>query len=440
MLKQELAILEVDCSSGKQKGHDVKVLVLGSGAREHTIAWKFAQSNRISGLYIAPGNAGTEEHGVNLPNVDPNDAKAVLKVCRDKSIDLVFVGAEEPLANGIADALDRAGISVIGPNQDAARLESSKAFSKSFMKRHGIPTAGALEFENAQAFEKHVGKRKGRMVVKKSGLAAGKGVLESSDHSEILSFGRKVLETDTLLVEDFLEGWEVSVFALCDGTDYVVLPFCADFKKAREQDLGSNTGGMGAICPVPLVTEPLRSRIVEEVVDRTFQGMKKDGLMYRGVLFLGLMITESGPKLLEYNVRFGDPETQVLLPLVKSDFVNLCESLLQGTVGQFPLQISTDSAVGVVIASEGYPGSYERGVEVTSLPSAKERMQLVFHASTKRDSEGRTITDGGRCFTVVGIGPNTLVANNRAYQAVPEVVFKGAWWRRDIGQKFLINE
>ena len=391
-------------------------------------------------MFIAPGNAGTEEHGVNLPNVDPNDENAVLKVCRDRSIDLVFVGGEEPLANGIADALEGAGVSVIGPNQNAARLESSKAFSKSFMKRHGIPTAGASEFSDIPAFEKYVSKKKGRMVVKKSGLAAGKGVLESSDRSEILSFGREILETDSLLVEDFLEGWEISVFALCDGNDYVVLPFCADFKKAREQDLGPNTGGMGAICPVPLVNEPLRSRIEEEVVGRTFEGMKKDGLMYRGVVFFGLMITETGPKLLEYNVRFGDPETQVLLPLIKSDFVNLCESLLHGTVRQFPLQISTDSAVGIVVASDGYPGSYQKGVPVTSLPSAKEKTQLVFHASTKRDASGQTITGGGRCFTVVGIGPNTLTANNRAYQAVREVVFEGAWWRRDIGQKFLIND
>ncbi len=418
----------------------MKVLVLGSGAREHTITWKFAQSNRISGLYIAPGNTGTEAHGVNLPNVDPNDSEAVLKVCRNKSIDLVFVGPEDPLANGIADALEEAGIAVIGPNQNAARLESSKAFSKNFMKRHGIPTAMAYEFDNGKAFEKHISKKRGRVVIKKSGLAAGKGVLESSDFAEILSFGKKILETDTLLVEDFLEGWEVSVFALCDGTDYIVLPFCADFKKAHEQDLGLNTGGMGAICPVPLVSEQLRASIIDEVVDRTFEGMKMDGLMYRGVLFFGLMITDKGPKLLEYNVRLGDPETQVLLPLIESDFVNLCESIVQGTVRQFPLRISTDSAVGVVIASDGYPGNYEKGVLVTSLPTPKEKKQIVFHASTRRDDSGQMITNGGRCFTVVGIGPNALAANNRAYQAVPGVVFKGAWWRRDIGQKFFINE
>lgn len=418
----------------------MKVMVLGSGAREHALAWKFAQSNRISGLYIAPGNAGTEEHGVNLPNVDPLDSDAVVKACRDRSINLVFVGPEDPLANGLVDALEDAGIPVIGPPKAAAGLESSKAFSKEFMTRYNIPTAGAQEFSDWKIFEKRIKGRNGRLVIKKSGLAAGKGVLESADEEKLLSFGRHILETDTLLVEDFLRGWEVSVFALTDGEQYTILPFCADFKKAFDDDLGANTGGMGAICPVPLVSEDLRTKIIEEVVEPTFVGMKKEGLMYKGVLFFGLMITDTGPKLLEYNVRFGDPESQVLIPLIKSDFVDLCDAILRGSIAEFPLQISPDSAMGVVIASEGYPGSYEKGVPLDSLPVLKDKAQLIFHASTKRDSGGRVLTGGGRCFTVVGIGPNALSANKKAYQAVPGVVFKGAWCRKDIGKKFFINE
>ena len=418
----------------------MKVLVLGSGAREHALAFKFAQSNRISGLYIAPGNAGTEEHGVNLPHLNPNDTEAVLKVCRDRSINLVFVGPEEPLANGIVDALSESSINVIGPGKEAARLETSKVFAKSFMRSYGIPTAGAKEFESAAAFEKHVSRRKDRFVVKKSGLAAGKGVLESKDKDEMLEFGRRILKTDKLLVEDYLEGWEVSLFALCDGVGYQLLPFCADFKKAGDNDCGANTGGMGAICPVPLVSDDQERMIIQKIVEPTFAGLKKEGLLYKGVVYFGIMITKTGPKLLEYNVRFGDPETQVLIPLIKSDLVGICEAMLNGTVEKFPLQVSTDSALGVVVASAGYPDEYEKGIPVKSLPKQDAENQLVFHASTKRDDEGRVVTGGGRCFTVVGIGPNTLSANRSAYKAVPGVVFEGAWWRNDIGKKFFMNE
>ncbi len=418
----------------------MKVLVLGSGAREHTLAWKFAQSNRISGLFIAPGNAGTEEHGVNLPNLDPNDAGAVLKACKDHSIDMVFVGPEEPLSNGIVDRLSESSIKAIGPGKNAAQLESSKVFSKAFMRRHGIPTAGAKEFDNLSVFEKYIGKKKGRFVIKKNGLAAGKGVLESEDKNELLSFGKKILKTDSLLVEEYLDGWEISAFALSDGMNYALLPFCADFKKAGENDLGANTGGMGSICPVPSVSENVKEKIIRTIVEPTFAGLKNDGLLYKGIVYFGLMITKAGPKLLEYNVRFGDPETQVLVPLIKSDFVNLCEAILDGTIDKFPLQISTNSALGVVVASAGYPGEYEKGITVESLPKSKDSNQFVFHASTKRDSKGRVLTGGGRCFTVVGIGPDSLTANQRAYTAVSEVAFAGAWWRRDIGKKFFINE
>jgi phosphoribosylamine---glycine ligase len=417
----------------------VKVLILGSGAREHAIAWKFAQSKRISGLFIAPGNAGTEEHGINLPNIDPADSEAVLKACAERSINLVFVGPEDPLANGIVDILEKAGIAAIGPGKRAARLESSKTFSKRFMNRHGIPTAGARQFDTEKGFEKYVSKRKGKLVIKKSGLAAGKGVLESEDKDELITFGRNILQTDQLLVEEFLTGWEISVFALTDGKSYALLPVCADFKKAGENDQGPNTGGMGAICPVPLVSDKLRSKIIKDVIEPTFKGMKDDDLMYRGVVFFGLMITESGPKLLEYNVRFGDPETQVLMPLIQSDFGNLCDAMVNGTLDQFALRISNDSAVGVVVASGGYPGSYKKGVPVEALPVSSEKNHLVFHASTQRDRDGRVITGGGRCFTVVGTGSNALSANNHAYQAVTGVTFDGAWWRKDIGQKFYFN-
>ena len=414
--------------------------MLGSGAREHAVAWKFAQSNRISGLFIAPGNAGTEEHGENLPNIDAADIDSVISLCKSRSIGLVFVGPEDPLARGMVDALAAEGVAAIGPPLQAAQLESSKAFSKNFMRRHRIPTADAVEFKDKGEFERHVTSRKGKMVIKKSGLAAGKGVLESDNKRELLSFGHKILKNDKLLVEDFLNGWEISVFAFSDGTDYIVLPYCADFKKAGEQDSGVNTGGMGAICPVPIVSEDLKNRIKNEIIVPTFDGMRDEGLLYHGILYFGLMITNQGPKLLEYNVRLGDPEAQVLLPLIRSDFVNLCEAMINGSIQSFPLNISTDSAVAVIVASEGYPAQYPTGVPVHSLPQSKKDLQLVFHAATKRDAEGRVVTGGGRCFSIVGIGPNVLTANKRAYEAVPEVTFDGAWWRHDIGQKFFIHE
>ena len=417
----------------------MKVLVLGSGAREHTVAWKFAQSKRIAGLYIAPGNAGTEEFGENLPEINPTDAESIVKTCKDKKIDLVFIGPEDPLALGLVDALSQGGIAAIGPHKAAAALESSKTFSKDFMHRYNIPTANAVEFDDNLKFEKHIAGSKGKLVVKKSGLAAGKGVLESENKKELISFGKNILKSDKLLVEDFLIGWEISAFALTDGEQYVLLPPCADFKKAGEQDIGANTGGMGAICPVPMVSADLMNEIERAIIKPTFDGIKRENLSYKGVLFFGLMITEDGPRLLEYNVRFGDPETQVLLPLIKSDIVNVCEALINGKISDFPLQISSDSAVAVVVASKGYPAGYEKGIPVDSLPGTENRNFLVFHASTKRNKKGLIVTGGGRCFTVVGIGPNILSANMRAYEAVPGVAFKGAWSRTDIGQKFFIE-
>ena len=417
----------------------MRVLVLGSGAREHTIAWMFSRSNRISGLYAAPGNAGTETICDNVGALDPEDSQGVIRFAGEHRIDLVFVGPEAPLEAGVVDALDQAGIAVIGPHRKAAQLETSKEFSKQFMLRHSVPTADAQSFDSVEAFERYVRGRSGKMVVKKSGLAAGKGVLESDDTPRILDFGSKILKSDSVLVEEFLSGWEVSMFALSDGTNYRILPACADFKKAKEGDLGDNTGGMGAICPVPLVSDDLEEKIRETIIEPTFEGMRDEGLMYRGVLFFGLMITESGPQLLEYNVRFGDPESQVLLPLIRSDFVNLCESITDGGIDSFPLRISPNYAVGVVVAANGYPASYRKGIAVKSLPSDVNGQLNIFHASTDRDENGIIRTGGGRCFTVVGVGPTILSANQRAYAAVSGVNFSGAWYRNDIGQKFVIG-
>ena len=417
----------------------MRVLILGSGAREHAVAWKFSKSHRISGLYIAPGNAGTDDLGENLPDLNPEDPKEVLGACKDRRIDMVFIGPEAPLVAGVADILREEGIPVFGPGRNAAKLESSKVFSKEFMRRNAIPTAKAQCIDSLESLERELENMRGKVVLKKNGLAAGKGVFESSDREKLYDFGEKILGNDTLLLEEFLEGYEISVFCLIDGEQYKILPVCADFKKAQEGDVGPNTGGMGAICPVPSVSGHLMDAIQKEVVEPTMRGMAKENLIYRGVLYFGLMVTEKGPKLLEYNVRFGDPETQVLLPLIDSDFGNLAEATCTGRLSDFPLQISPHYSLGVVVASKGYPGAYQKEIPVKPIPIFPEKDALVFHASTKKEGDS-ILTGGGRCFTVVGLGPTLLNANVRAYEAVSRVMFKGAWHRNDIGKKFFIDE
>ncbi len=415
----------------------MRVLLLGSGAREHALAWKFSKSKRITGLYIAPGNGGTAELGENLPDADIVEPNGLVKICAENRINMIFVGPEGPLAAGVADGLEYAGIPVIGPKKAAARLESSKTFSKDFMVRHGIPTAAAKKFEDETSFVEYIDTLEGKAVIKKSGLAAGKGVFESSDPKALKDFGREVLAHDTLLVEEFLEGYEISVFTLFDGKSYLLFPPCADFKKAGEGDTGPNTGGMGAVCPVPGVGTRIMEEIERTVIEPTFRGIREDGFDYTGVLYFGLMITSEGPKLLEYNVRLGDPEAQVLLPLIESDFCNLMEAVSERKLDSFPLRISGKSAVGVVVASGGYPGDYKKGLPVEPLPSYSDGKRLIFHAATSFDEKGELVTGGGRCFTAVGVKDEILDARQAAYEAAERIRFPGSWYRKDIGDKFL---
>ena len=418
----------------------MKVLILGSGAREHALTWKYSNSKRITGLLIAPGNAGTGELGINLPDVNPEDAEQVIKACRDNDVSHVFVGPEAPLAAGIVDALKKEGIPAIGPHKAAAKLEGSKVFSKNFMNKHNIPTADSVHFENADKLEKYLRANPGPCVIKKDGLAAGKGVLVSSDTEELISFGKDILKDDSLLVEECLKGYEVSIFALTDGKNYKLLPSCADFKRAGENDTGPNTGGMGAICPVPFVNSSLLKEIEEKVIIPTFNGMDKDKLNYQGVLYFGIMMTEKGPMLLEYNVRFGDPEAQVLIPLIESDFGNIADAILKQNLDDYPPRISGNSALGVVVAAEGYPADYKKGIPVKPIPSYPEKDALIFHSSTLEGENGTVLTGGGRCFTCVGLGSNILKANARAYEAVKNINFEGSWYRRYIGKKVFKNE
>ena len=411
----------------------MKALVVGNGGREHAIAWKLSRSNRISGLYVAPGNAGTGPLCENLA-IDPQDTESLVRASVERKVDLVFVGPEAPLAAGLVDSLEAAGVGVIGPPAKAAQLEASKAESKRFMEAYRIPTAAHRTFTDTEMLATYIRGTSRPLVVKKSGLAAGKGVIESDDPETLVSAGQRfVREGDAVVVEDRLTGYEVSVFGLSDGSDYVLLPVCTDYKKAGAGSTGPNTGGMGAICPVPWLTPETMDTIREIIVEPTYAGLRDAGLMYRGILYFGVMVTDDGPMLLEYNVRFGDPETQVVLPLIQNDFGNLCDALLQGAIASFPVRFSPDTAVGVVIAAPGYPSEYTRGLVVDRLPNPPENEGIVFHSATVLDEDGSILTNGGRCFTVVGLGPELLTARSRAYAHAKDLTFEGSWFRPDIG-------
>ena len=418
----------------------MNVMVLGSGAREHALAWKLAQGRAVRRVYAGPGNAGTAAVAENLPVVDPMLAGTVTAACREHHIDCVFIGPEAPLAAGVADALRAEGIATIGPGRSPARLESSKAFSKAFLVRNGIPTAEAATFRDADEVRAYLTARRGqRLVVKKSGLAAGKGVLVSADHDELAGFAAAAVRDDEVLVEECLEGWEVSVFGLSDGAAHLVLPPCTDFKRAYDGDQGPNTGGMGSICPMPPADAAFMARVEADIVDPVYAALAREDLAYPGVLYFGLMVCATGPKVLEFNVRFGDPETQVLLPVLEADLGDLVEAMAAGTLGRLAREGSLPrrgAALGVVVASRGYPERSEKGAPVAPIAPPSPGEALVFHASTGHDASGRVVTGGGRCFSVVGLGGDLAEASRRAYAAVDRVRFDGAWHRTDIGARF----
>lgn len=430
----------------------MKLLIIGNGAREHALAWAAAKGRHA--VSCAPGNAGTAGVARNLP-IDPTDAKGIVAAARELGIELVIVGPEQPLAAGVVDALLEAGIPAFGPGKKAATLESSKSAARAFSERHGIPCAATERFPSGSgvaAFNRWLDSQKGRRIVlKKSGLAAGKGVLESDDLDELRAFGEAVLAADELLAEEFLVGRELSVFGLCTEKGYKLMEAAADHKKALAGDRGPNTGGMGAVSPIPFADAALMARIEREIVVPSFEGMAAEGLSYRGVLFFGVMVTEEGPKLLEYNVRFGDPEAQSLLPRLENDLGELSLAIATGklpSIGFLPRH-----ACGIVIAAPGYPISHPRGLIVSiddasggleagkpeahfgSLPGDNSANALLFQAATGRDAEGNLRTGGGRSFTAVGLGADWNIARDNAYALAGRVHFEGAWYRPDIGDK-----
>ena len=416
-----------------------RVLVTGSGGREHALAWKLSQSPQIEKIYAAPGNSGTAQLGENVA-IAAEDVEKLVEFAKANRIDFTIVGPDDALAAGVVDAFQQAGLKIFGPPAAAALLESSKAFAKEFMRRHGIPTADYREFTDCAEALDFCRSAKYPLVVKADGLALGKGVIIAQNLAEAEGAVRMCLEDGAfgaagkrIVVEEFLEGVECSIHALVDGSSYLLLPDCRDHKKAFDGNLGPNTGGMGTISPSGSVDEALRARICREVLDPFLAGIQKDGIAFRGMLFPGLMLTAEGPKVLEFNCRWGDPETQVLVRRLSSDLMPLLEATADGTLSEVSSEWDARSAVCVILASGGYPGSYEKGQVISGLDAAGELEGVkVFHAGAKA-VDGQIVTNGGRVLGVTALGSDLDEARRQGYLAADRIFFDGIQRRNDIG-------
>lgn len=401
----------------------MRVLLVGSGGREHAIGWKLANSPRVDELISLPGNPGLAELGPVVEGIDVSDVGAIAAMARVHGVDLVVVGPEDPLAAGVTDAVSRLGIPVFGPSRAAARLESSKAFAKDVMTRAGVATAGAERFTEAEPAKTHIDSREGPYVVKADGLAGGKGVLVTDSKADARSWVDHWIEEGPVVVEDFLDGPEVSVFADCTDGGAVALEPARDYKRLLEDDEGPNTGGMGSYSPVSDISPDLVEHTMDEVVRPTLSRMEEDGNAFRGFLYAGMVLTEEGPKVLEFNVRLGDPETQAIMPRLRSDLVDVLE-------GAEP-EWSELCTVNVVLAARGYPTSPEKGAEIRGLDGRLGEDVLVFHAGTVAEGK-KLFVDGGRIASVVGIGEDIEMARDRAYEAVARISWPGMQYRSDI--------
>jgi phosphoribosylamine--glycine ligase len=420
----------------------MKLLVIGAGGREHALAWKLAQSPRVQKVFAAPGNGGTAtENGVE--NVALGAIPELVAFAKKEKIHLTVVGPEAPLADGIVDAFRDAGLKIFGPTRAAAQLEASKDFAKSFMARHGIPTARYRTFETAEAAKRYVAERGAPIVVKADGLAAGKGVVVASSvaqaHAAIDQImTRKSLGAagERLVIEDFLEGEEASFIVMCDGAHALALATSQDHKRLRDGDAGPNTGGMGAYSPAPVVTPEIHARVMREIIVPTIQGMAQEGTPYAGFLYAGLMIDRSGnPKTLEFNCRLGDPETQPILLRLKSDLLELVEHALEGTLDRAEAQWDRRTALGVVVAAAGYPEEPRKGDAIRGIPRPSEDCR-VFHAGTRLDGSA-LVTSGGRVLCVTALGDSVKMARLRAYEVLEGIRFDGMQYRKDIAHRAL---
>ncbi|HOH50838.1 MAG TPA: phosphoribosylamine--glycine ligase [Candidatus Hydrogenedentes bacterium] len=423
----------------------MKVLVIGSGGREHALAWKIARSASVEQVIGAPGNPGIAslDKGLCVP-VDGMDFAAVKALIEDKDIGLTVVGPEAPLAEGLVDYLSEGGDLVFGPCRQAAQLEGSKAFAKAFMRRHNIPTADYAVFDSAEEAERHVRENGAPIVVKADGLAAGKGVTVAMTEEEAVAAIREAMIGGVfgdagrrVVLEEYMTGEEASILAFCDGETVVPMASSQDHKPALDGDKGPNTGGMGAYSPAPVVDDETARRVYDEILLPCVRGMAAEGAPYKGVLYAGIMVTERGPRVVEFNVRFGDPETQVVLPRMTSDIVPVLVACARGGLADVPVVYADTPCVTVVMASGGYPGAYEKGKEITGIAEAEREPGVqVFHAGTRMDG-GKLVTAGGRVLNVTATGATLPEAITRAYTAVDCIRFDGAHVRRDIGRKAL---
>ncbi len=419
----------------------MKVLVLGSGGREHAFAWKLAQSNKLEKLYVAPGNAGTEELAENV-NIDPNDFDKVRTFVLDKAIDMVIVGPEDPLVNGIHDFFladeKLKQVAVIGPEKAAAQMEGSKDFAKDFMARHKIPTSQyrSITSDNLEEGYQFLESLKAPYVLKADGLAAGKGVLIIADLNEAKNSLKEMIggmfgaASATVVIEEFLSGIELSVFVLTDGKSYKVLAEAKDYKRIGEGDTGLNTGGMGAISPVHFANEEFMSKVEERVIKPTIDGFQKDNTPFVGFVFIGLMKVGNDPFVIEYNVRMGDPETEVVLPRIKSDFLELMTAVADKKLDQFQLELDERTVTTVMLVSGGYPEAYEKGKTITGINQVTD--SLVFHAGTT-DNNNELVTNGGRVIAVSSYGDNLNSALKKSFSNAEKIQFEGKYYRKDIG-------
>lgn len=417
----------------------MRVLILGSGGREHALAWKIAQSPKVNKIYCAPGNAGTASVAENI-DISPDNIQALLNFALIKGIGLTVVGPEQPLVKGIADSFEESGLRVFGPSQRAAEIEGSKVFCKDLMKKYGIPTARYESFNSLDQVKLFT-KEDEPVVVKASGLASGKGVVLCRNGKEARSAIQSIMQGkvfgnagDQVVIEEFLTGQEVSLLAFTDGKTILPLESAQDHKAAFDDDKGPNTGGMGAYSPAPIFTDELKKKVVDEIMIPTVRAMAKEGRYYRGILYAGLMLTEYGPKVLEFNARFGDPETQPIMMRIKNDIVPIFEACIDGTLATQTLQWKPESTVCVVMAAKGYPGSYEKGNEITGLNLNENQQAMVFHAGTKLDN-GKVLTNGGRVLGVTALGLNINQAIKNAYSVVDKIKWDGIHFRKDIGSK-----